>query len=128
MELGHFDKHFVKNIQKKRQGIILEFFLLDTVKTTFRMKFRLKSWAFFPKIRTLFLIFKKKKKQWRPSPSSTIVARLHCLDEVSTVNSDVTNFLGVQHLHKNIQWVMGFYLSLTTLCLQKRCCCSAFLY
>ena len=68
MELGHFDKHFVKNIQKKRQGIILEFFLLDTVKTTFRMKFRLKSWAFFSKIRTLFLIFKKKKKSSEGPP------------------------------------------------------------
>ena len=58
-----FNKHFVKNIQKKRQGIILEFFLLDTVKTTFRMKFRLKSWAFFSKIRTPFSVFKKKKKK-----------------------------------------------------------------
>ena len=36
VELGHFDKHFVKNARKKRpQGNILVFFLLDTLKTTF---------------------------------------------------------------------------------------------
>ena len=36
VELGHFDKHFVKTQEKKvSQGKILEFFLLDTLKTTF---------------------------------------------------------------------------------------------
>ena len=36
VELGHFHKHFTKNTRKK--GKSLEFFLPDTVKTTFRMK------------------------------------------------------------------------------------------
>ena len=36
VKLGHFDKHFIKKSRKKaRQGKILEFFLLDTPKTTF---------------------------------------------------------------------------------------------
>ena len=35
MKLGHFDKHFIKKSRKKApQGKILEFFLLDTLKTT----------------------------------------------------------------------------------------------
>ena len=36
VELGHFDKHFVKNTKKEApQRNILEIFLLDTLKTTF---------------------------------------------------------------------------------------------
>ena len=36
MEIGHFDKHFVKNTRKKRPNEKhLEYFLLDTMKTTF---------------------------------------------------------------------------------------------
>ena len=36
VELGHFDKYFVKNARKKvPQGNISEFFLLDTLKTAF---------------------------------------------------------------------------------------------
>ena len=36
MKLGHFDKHFVKKSRKKApQGKSLEFFLSDTLKTTF---------------------------------------------------------------------------------------------
>ena len=36
VELGHFDKLFVKNTHKKGpQGKILELFLIDTLKTTF---------------------------------------------------------------------------------------------
>ena len=36
VELGHFNKYFVKNtIKKAPQGKILEFFLLDTVTITF---------------------------------------------------------------------------------------------
>ena len=39
MELGRFDKDFVKNTRKKvPQGKILELFLIDTLKTTFRME------------------------------------------------------------------------------------------
>ena len=38
VKLGHFDKHFVKNSRKKGPaGKISEFFLLDTLKTTFWM-------------------------------------------------------------------------------------------
>ena len=36
LKLGHFDKHFIKNTRKKApQRKISEFFLLDTLKTTF---------------------------------------------------------------------------------------------
>ena len=36
VELGHFDKHFVKHTRKKApQGNILQFLLLNTLKTTF---------------------------------------------------------------------------------------------
>ena len=36
VKLGHFDKHFVKNSRKNGPaGKISEFFLLDTLKTTF---------------------------------------------------------------------------------------------
>ena len=36
VKLGHFDKHFIKKSRRKAtQGKILEFFLLDTLKTTF---------------------------------------------------------------------------------------------
>ena len=36
MKLGHFDKNFIKKSRKKApQGKILEFFILDTLKTTF---------------------------------------------------------------------------------------------
>ena len=35
MKLGDFHKHFIKNSRKKApDGKILEFFLLDTLKTT----------------------------------------------------------------------------------------------
>ena len=54
MELGHFDKHFVKNTRKKVPlEKILEFFLLDTLKTTFWMENWTQRWKqsgpFFPK-------------------------------------------------------------------------------
>ena len=36
VKLGHFDKHFIKKARKKApQRKILDFFLLDTPKTTF---------------------------------------------------------------------------------------------
>ena len=36
VKLGHFNKYFIKNsIKKASQGKILEFFLLDTLKTIF---------------------------------------------------------------------------------------------
>ena len=38
VELGHSDKHFIKNTRKSSpQGNILEFFLLDNFKTKFWM-------------------------------------------------------------------------------------------
>ena len=40
MELGHFDKHFIKTQEKKgTQRNILGFFLVDTIKTTFWMEY-----------------------------------------------------------------------------------------
>ena len=38
VELGHFDKHFIKSTKEAPQGNILEFFLLDTLKTIFSME------------------------------------------------------------------------------------------
>ena len=59
MELGHFDKHFLrKNTKKAPQGNILELFVLDTVKTTFQMKNLTQRWTqsvpFFPKLGHFF--------------------------------------------------------------------------
>ena len=34
VKLGHFDKHFVKNLKKRPSRENLEFFVLDTLKTT----------------------------------------------------------------------------------------------
>ena len=46
VEQGHFDKHFVKNTQEKGPAEkILEFFLQDTFKTTFRMKNLTQRWT-----------------------------------------------------------------------------------
>ena len=63
-ELGHFDKHFVKNTRKKAlQGNILEFFLLDTLKTTFWIENLTERWTqwgpFFPKAGHFFQFSKK---------------------------------------------------------------------
>ena len=45
VKLGHFDKHFVKNLIKKGPtGKISEFFLLDTLKTTFSMANLTQEW------------------------------------------------------------------------------------
>ena len=54
VELGHFNKHFVKNTRKKvPPENILEFFLLDSFKTTFWMENWTQRWKqsgpFFPK-------------------------------------------------------------------------------
>ena len=72
VKLGHFEKHFVKNSRKKDPGgKISEFFLLDTLQTTFWMVNltwgRTQSGPFFCKIRALFLIFRK--GQGRPETS-----------------------------------------------------------
>ena len=44
--------------------------------------------------------------------------------KVSTVNSDLTNFVHVQCLHEKIKWFMYFYQGLAIICLQKRYCSS----
>ena len=59
VKLGHFDKHFIKKSRRKApQGKILEFFLLDTLKTTFWMANLTKRWTqsgnFFPKLEHSF--------------------------------------------------------------------------
>ena len=61
MELGHFDKPFVKNTRKKApQGKILEVFLLVTLKTRFSMEDSSQGWTqlgpFFPKSGYFFRI------------------------------------------------------------------------
>ena len=60
VELGHFDKHFVKSTQKKAPlGNIFKYFS-PTVKTSFRMKGLIQRWTqsgLFSKIRALFSIF-----------------------------------------------------------------------
>ena len=33
LKLGHFDKHYIKKSRKKAQRKMLEFFLLDTLRT-----------------------------------------------------------------------------------------------
>ena len=70
--LGHFDKKFVKNTKKGPTGKILEFFLQDTLKTTFSMEYLIQKWklsgAFFQKIRALFSIFKKGRRGLPTSP------------------------------------------------------------
>ena len=74
MKLGHFDKHFIKKSRKKvPHGKYLKFFPLDTLKTTFWMANLTEGWTqlghFFPKIRALFLIFKKWQGRSPPLPS-----------------------------------------------------------
>ena len=70
MELEQFNKHFMKNTRKKTpQGKTLEFFLLDTLKTTFRMENLTQRWIqsapFFPKSGH-FSRFSKKELSPRP--------------------------------------------------------------
>ena len=81
---------------------------------------------YFPKLRHFFWF---SEKDSRGLPPLILVALLPCLDKAkfNTVNSDLTNFLDVQHLHENIKWIMCFSLSLAILCLQKRSCSSTFL-
>ena len=70
---------------KASQAKFSEFFLLDTVKITFRMKNLIQRWTdlghFVSKIRALFSILR----------NPPLVERLPCYDEASTVNS-VENF------------------------------------
>ena len=66
MELGHFNKYFVKNKRKKRPAWkSFKFFLLDTLRPTFWMKKLTQGWTqsghFFQNHFT-FLIFKKKDR------------------------------------------------------------------
>ena len=80
VELGHFDKPFVKNTRKKNpQGKLLELFLLDTFKATFWVKHLTQGWkqlkSFF-KIRALFSIFKKGLRRPLPPPLVRACLRL----------------------------------------------------
>ena len=76
-EPGHFDKHFVKST--KKQAKIVEFFVLNTVKTTFQMKKINPKMdtisVFFPKLEHLFR-FSKKGRVGLPSPPSCAPATL----------------------------------------------------
>ena len=92
--------------KRPRRERFWRFFFLNTIKTTFRIKNLTQKWTqlvpFFPKIGALISIFKKEQGR---SPPFSLVTRLPCLDEakVSTVNSDLTNFVDVQRLHENIK-------------------------
>ena len=62
VELGHFDKRFVKNTRiKSSTGNISEFFLVDTPKTIFWIQNLTRrwtqSWYFSPKPRSAFTFF-----------------------------------------------------------------------
>ena len=98
--------------RKVTLGKILEFFLLDTVKTAFQMKTLSQRWTqlepFFPKLGHFFQ-FPKKARGGRLT-SLAIVACLPCFDEVkvSTVNSDLINFVNFQSQHENIKLMMCF--------------------
>ena len=83
VELGHFDKLFVKNTQKKAPQVnILELFLLDTLKTTFWMEDWTQEWTqlglFFPKLGHFFRF--SKKGRGGLLPSLPLVARLDILE------------------------------------------------
>ena len=51
-----------------------------------------------------------------------------CLDEaqVSTVNTNLIKFVGVQCFHKTIKWIMCFWRGLAILCLHEHCWWSKF--
>ena len=93
LRLAFRQKHTKKGPTEKN----LEFFLLDTVKSTFRMKNSTQIWTLFSKIRAFFPklghFFQFSKKAGKVSPLSSQVVWLPCLDEanVSTVNSDLAN-------------------------------------
>ena len=71
VELRHFDRLFVKNAQKtwSRRGKVWSFFILDTVKTTFRMKNLTQRWKqsgpSFPKLEHFSNL---QKRAWEISP------------------------------------------------------------
>ena len=78
VELGHFNKHFIKNTRNRGPaGNILKFFLLDTLKTTFSMKNLPQRWTqpgpFFPKSGHFFRF---SKRIGEASPLPPLVPRL----------------------------------------------------
>ena len=80
VKLGHFDKHFIKKSRKKARKIFWSFLSLRyswnyILKGKFNPRIDTIR-AFFSKIRTLFLIFKKEQGRFSPS-SPPLVARLH---------------------------------------------------
>ena len=85
MDLGHFDKYFVKSTRKKApQGNILEFFLLHTTKTTSWIENLTQRWTqsgpFFPKTSKPFSTFKK--EHGRPPPLTDYVRALNMPDHL----------------------------------------------
>ena len=61
MKLGPFDKHFIKKSRKKAPpGKVLEFFVLDTLKTTFNLR--------MDTIRALSFDFQKRSGEASPRP------------------------------------------------------------
>ena len=72
VELGHFDKFFVKNTREKSpQRKILELLLLDSLKSTFWMEDSTQGWTMtvcFPKSRHFFQFSKKAGEASTPLP------------------------------------------------------------
>ena len=72
VELGHFDKFFVKNTREKSpQRKILELLLLDSLKSTFWMEDSTQGWTmtvYFPKSRHFFRFSKKAGEACIPPP------------------------------------------------------------
>ena len=123
MELRRFDKHFVKNTGKKApQRKILEFFLLDTVKTTFQMKDLIQKWTqsgfFSPKIRALFSIFKKRTGE--ASPRSPYLRAWHVWMKPAFLLLTLTwQTLSTLNVCMKTLNELCFSLSLGILCLQN---------
>ena len=112
-----FDKPFVKKLRKKKasEGKILEFFLLDTLKTTFWMEYFTEKWTisgpFVPQIRALFSIFKKGARAVFPLPSHSCAPEYtkcvcSALENVSALLSRVYN---------ELIWLLCFQLNLKPL-------------
>ena len=78
VELGHFDKHFVKNTKKRvPQGNILKPFLLDTPKTIFSTENLTQRWtqsgSFFSKSGYFFRFLKRVEEVFPPPFCTPII-------------------------------------------------------
>ena len=122
MELGHFDKPFVKNTRKKApQGKILEVFLLVTLKTRFSMEDSSQGWTqlgpFFPKSGYFFRI------PHPPSPPAPLscgpvyqylfrISSLKRVDLTKTVNSFPSVKYSISIPLENIKEACGIEMKL----------------